>query len=109
VLLLGEELAIAGSWEPRPAPPFSRSIARWVQAHGQPLHLLDPSAEERFSLANSVQALGHHTVDAVPVRHAGATLGVLYSDHARVEELPADGLAGLARLGELVGAWLGRR
>ena len=55
-----------------------------------------------------MQALGERTVDVVPASHAGTTLGVLYTDHARVEGAPEDGLAGLARLGELAGAFLAR-
>ncbi|MDB5095986.1 MAG: hypothetical protein JWM80_407, partial [Cyanobacteria bacterium RYN_339] len=107
VLLAGDALVTLAASDD--AAPISTTIARWVYTEARPLHLLDPLQEEGFNLQASVQALGRRTVDVVPAVHGGRTLGVLYTDHARLEDTSAAGLDGLARLGAIAGAFLARQ
>lgn len=113
VLLLGPELDCRGAYDATGVPlaraqDVSHSIARWVYENGEPLHLLDAQSDDNFQVQKSVMALGLRTVLAVPVVHAGRRLGVLYSDNQRLVEVSPQALHTLARIGELVGAYLSR-
>lgn len=108
LVLLGDALAPAASWQTQPELPYSATIARWVHEHGRALHVLDPREEVDFQLQASVQALGGRTTDAAPIVYAGRRWGVLYSDHPYDAATRPGALAGLGRLADAVGALLAR-
>ncbi|HEY9722617.1 MAG TPA: GAF domain-containing protein, partial [Oscillatoriaceae cyanobacterium] len=113
VLLLGDDLDCRGAYDAggraiAEAADVSHSIARWVYENGEPLHLLDAQSDDTFQVQKSVMALGLRTVLAVPVAHAGRRVGVLYLDNQRIVEVSPQALHTLARVGELVGAYLSR-
>jgi hypothetical protein len=93
---------------PGAAPDVSGSICRWVLEHGEPLHMVDVQSEEAFQSARSVMALGLRTVWAVPVRHAGATLGLMYLDSQRVDAAAPATMRALGAIADLAGAHLAR-
>jgi GAF domain-containing protein len=113
ILLVGDELACKAAIDRQggslPAPSdISSGVSQWVLEHGEPLHLLDAQSEEAFQSRKSIQTLGLRTIFAVPVVHAGKRLGVLYLDHTRMGDPNPQGLHALARIGEMVGAYIGR-
>lgn len=87
---------------------ISNSVSGWVHESGQPLHLVDAQTDEQFQSRQSVVSLELHTIVAVPVAYDGRKLGVLYLDHPRIVEESPKGLHTLARIGEMLGAFLTR-
>ena len=75
-----------------------------MRTHREPLHLVDAQLDEGFSARQSVVLHGLRTILAVPVD--GPRPGVLYADARRVLERAPAGLAALAALAGLFGAWL---
>lgn len=114
LLLVGDALACCAAVAPdgtslsTSAADISQSVSRWVYEQGEPLHLLDAQSDESFQGRKSIQALGLRTIYAVPVTHEGSRLGVLYLDNTRMGDANPQGLHALARIGELVGAYLAR-
>jgi GAF domain-containing protein len=114
LLLVGEGLACSAGIDrqgrvlPEAPTDISSGVGQWVLEHGEPLHLLDAQSEEAFQSRKSIQTLGLRTIYAVPVTHEGKRLGVLYMDHTRMGDPNPHGLHALARIGEMVGAFLSR-
>ncbi|MFN3347298.1 MAG: GAF domain-containing protein, partial [Candidatus Bipolaricaulaceae bacterium] len=88
---------------------ISSSISRWVYEKGEPLHLMDAASDDTFQVQKSVMALGLRTVFAVPIAHGGNRLGVLYLDNQRMVDANPVALRTLARIGEMVGAFVARQ
>jgi GAF domain-containing protein len=115
LLLVGEDLTCAAALDgtgkllAAGAGDVSTSVSRWVFEHGEPLHLLDAQSDEAYQSKKSIQALGLRTIFAVPVTFQGKRLGVLYLDNTRMGEANPAGLHTLARLGDMIGAFLGRQ
>ncbi|MEB3195970.1 MAG: GAF domain-containing protein [Candidatus Sericytochromatia bacterium] len=97
-----------GQWLPAGTHELSTTVCRWVLEHGESLYLPDASSDEGFQHQKSVMALALRMVFAVPVSHDGERLGVLYLHSGRVGREDPALLRQLARLGELVGAFLAR-
>lgn len=66
---------------------FSHSIAEHVLFAGEPLYLVDASADASWSANASVMALGLRTVICVPYMTPERILGVVYMDRGQVEPL----------------------
>jgi hypothetical protein len=64
---------------------FSNSIVEEVLLKGEPLCLYDASADDRWSAAASVQALGLRTVIALPYGTARKLMGVVYVDRQSLD------------------------
>jgi serine/threonine-protein kinase len=113
--LLGEELTIRAGVDAALRPlsldtrDISSSISRWVYEKGEPLHLMDAASDDTFQVQKSVMALGLRTVFAVPIAHGGNRLGVLYLDNQRMVDANPVALRTLARVGEMVGAFVARQ
>ena len=88
---------------------LSTSIGQWVLEKGEPLHLMDAQSDNTFQVQKSVMALGLRTVFAVPIAYDGHRYGVLYLDNQRMVDANPAGLRTLAKVGELVGAFLSRQ
>ncbi|MEZ4392436.1 MAG: sigma 54-interacting transcriptional regulator [Polyangiales bacterium] len=75
-----------------PDEAFSQSIADSVWIDGEPVVTLNAQGDRRFEDFRSVHELGLCAVAAVPMRHRGRTLGVLYveSRRRRVAWAPSD-------------------
>jgi tetratricopeptide (TPR) repeat protein len=84
------------------AAGFSNSIAEEVLFTGEPIYLIDASADERWKEAASVQSLGLRTVVALPYGTARQILGVVYLDREAID--PVIGPDDLTALGMLTGA-----
>ena len=63
----------------KPEMKLSRTIARAAIAAGRPVVTRSAVVDPRFGAAQSVRALGLHSIVALPLR--GATRGALYLDH----------------------------
>ncbi|MEB3328140.1 MAG: GAF domain-containing protein [Candidatus Sericytochromatia bacterium] len=87
---------------------ISRSTVQWVFEEGQPLHLVDAQDDEAFQHRASVQALGLHTIFAVPIRQGEHVAGVLYLDHPMVVEDNPAAVHTLLRIADLFGAFWSR-
>ncbi|MFO0628204.1 MAG: sigma-54-dependent Fis family transcriptional regulator [Polyangiales bacterium] len=66
-----------------PDDSFSQSIADTVWIDGEPVVTLNAQGDRRFADFRSVHELGVCAVAAVPMRHRGRTLGVLYVESRR--------------------------
>jgi GAF domain-containing protein len=114
-LLVGDELKIRagrdihGEVLPLDTRDLSSSISQWVYEKGEPLHLMDAQSDDTFQVQKSIMALGLRTVFAVPVEHDGKRHGVLYLDNQRMVDANPAALRTLARIGEMVGAFLARQ
>ncbi|MDB5097558.1 MAG: two component, sigma54 specific, transcriptional regulator, Fis family [Cyanobacteria bacterium RYN_339] len=84
------------------ADGFSNSIAEEVLFSGEPIYLIDASADERWREAASVQSLGLRTVIALPYGTQRQILGVVYLDRAAID--PVIGPDDLTAFGMLTGA-----
>jgi tetratricopeptide (TPR) repeat protein len=81
---------------------FSNTIAEEVLFSGEPLYLIDASADERWKEAASVQSLGLRTVIALPYGTARQILGVVYLDREAID--PVIGPDDLTAFGMLTAA-----
>jgi GAF domain-containing protein len=114
-LLMGDELTITAGRDAALKPlaldvrDVSQSISRWVYEKGEPLHLMDAQSDDTFQVQKSVMALGLRTVFAVPIEHKGRRHGVMYLDNQRMVEANPAALRTLARVGEMVGAFVAKR
>jgi GAF domain-containing protein len=114
-LLLGDELKIRAARDAHGKPlsletrDLSSSISQWVYEKGEPLHLMDAQSDDTFQVQKSVMALGLRTIFAVPVEYQGRRHGVLYLDNQRMVDANPAALRTLARVGELVGAFVARQ
>ncbi|GEM_PF-6843459 len=78
---------------------FSHSIAEQVLFSGEPVYLLDASADQAWSSSASVMALGLRTVICLPFATPDRILGVLYLDRTQIDPvLTPEDLALLASL-----------
>jgi GAF domain-containing protein/tetratricopeptide (TPR) repeat protein len=93
--------------EPREAA-VSRSVLEWVYDQGQPLHLVDAQEDEHFQHRSSVQALGLHTIFAVPIRQGDRVAGILYLDHPMIVEDDPAATHTLGRIADMFGAFWSR-
>jgi GAF domain-containing protein len=97
-----------GGQLPAAGVAVSQSVSGWVLESGKPLHLVDAQTDENFQSRQSVVSLDLHTIVAVPVAFGERKLGVLYLDHPRIVEEDPTALHTLARIGEMLGAFLAR-
>jgi GAF domain-containing protein len=65
------------------APQFqvSRGVVTWVAQEGQPVLTSDAQRDDRFSMRDSVRALGLRSILCVPLVVRGRVSGVVYVDN----------------------------
>lgn len=85
-----EAITAGLDYEAEVASGFSSSITEEVLWTGEPVYLVDASADSRWAEAASVRALGLRTVVALPYGTPKQLLGVVYVDREALDPILAD-------------------